>query len=185
MSGRTQTVSLGLSRYFCVPNIPGVTEIIDTSAGGKAYGLARLVGMGLSVPPAFVVRNARAEDFPNDLDRRYQDLGEVPVAVRSSALGEDGDDASFAGQYDTVLNVRGATELRQAIQDHYHFLNQNENMQLRQHRMFTQRVYREAIDILAQSLIHDAGTQTSARLRQVISRKITPTQAARKLLSKN
>ena len=93
-----------------------LSEITDTSAGGKAYGLARLVGMGLSVPPAFVVRNASSKDFPHDLDRRYQDLGEGLVAVRSSALGEDGDDASFAGQYDTVLNVEGVTELRQAIQ---------------------------------------------------------------------
>ena len=93
-----------------------LAEITDASAGGKAYGLARLLAMGLPVPPAFVLRNASGESFPEGLDQSYRDLGKEEVAVRSSALGEDGSDASFAGQYDTVLNVRGPQQLREAIQ---------------------------------------------------------------------
>ena len=93
-----------------------LADITDASAGGKAYGLARLLGMGLPVPPAFVLRNASGESFPEGLDQCYRDLGKEEVAVRSSALGEDGSEASFAGQYDTVLNVRGPQQLREAIQ---------------------------------------------------------------------
>ena len=40
---------------------------------------------------------------------------EFAVAVRSSATAEDLPDASFAGQYETVLEVRGEDNLRAAI----------------------------------------------------------------------
>ncbi len=84
--------------------------------GGKAHGLARLRGMGLRVPDAVVLVGARPGALPPDLDSQLASLGDVPLAVRSSALGEDGDTASFAGQYETVLDVRGPEALRRAIE---------------------------------------------------------------------
>jgi phosphohistidine swiveling domain-containing protein len=45
----------------------------------------------------------------------YADLGRPPVAVRSSATAEDLADASFAGQQDTYLNVRGEEALIDAV----------------------------------------------------------------------
>ena len=97
--------------------ILSLEEITDDTVGGKAYGLARLVAMGMSVPPAFVIRDAQSGRYPADLDHRYRELGHAAVAVRSSATGEDGIDASFAGQYDSVLNVSGGEDLRKAV-DH-------------------------------------------------------------------
>jgi pyruvate,water dikinase len=41
--------------------------------------------------------------------------GSPPVAVRSSAIGEDGQTASFAGQYETFLNIVGTEALHQAV----------------------------------------------------------------------
>ncbi len=43
--------------------------------------------------------------------------GEPPVAVRSSALGEDSQDATFAGQQETYLWVRGVDHVCDALRD--------------------------------------------------------------------
>jgi pyruvate,water dikinase len=48
---------------------------------------------------------------------RYGDLGEPAVAVRSSALGEDSQEATFAGQQETYLWVRGAEAVCDAVRD--------------------------------------------------------------------
>ncbi|MDZ4268925.1 MAG: PEP/pyruvate-binding domain-containing protein [Mycobacterium sp.] len=45
----------------------------------------------------------------------YTELGEGPMAVRSSATAEDLPEASFAGQQDTVLNVVGTRPLCDAV----------------------------------------------------------------------
>lgn len=59
----------------------------------------------------------------DEIGRRYAELAaeagieEPPVAVRSSALGEDSQDATFAGQQETYLWVRGADHVCDAVRD--------------------------------------------------------------------
>jgi pyruvate,water dikinase len=58
-----------------------------------------------------------------ELTSRYDELAEAagvpdpPVAVRSSALGEDSQDATFAGQQETYLWVRGVRHVCDAVRD--------------------------------------------------------------------
>jgi pyruvate, water dikinase len=47
----------------------------------------------------------------------YRDIGQGPVAVRSSATAEDLAEASFAGQQDTYLNVQGEAHVLRALQN--------------------------------------------------------------------
>lgn len=50
------------------------------------------------------------------IEAAYRELGEGPVAVRSSATAEDLAEASFAGQQSTYLNIEGAAEVVDAVQ---------------------------------------------------------------------
>jgi pyruvate,water dikinase len=89
-------------------------ELRAEEEGGKAIGLARLRAIGAPVPPALVIPVSAggvlsAEEAAVVVAR----LGE-PLAVRSSAVGEDAADRSAAGQFETRLGVRAA-ELPEAV----------------------------------------------------------------------
>jgi pyruvate, water dikinase len=112
-------------------------------AGGKGASLARMSELGLPVPPGFVVpadclaaavdpealraalpdhRKAQAivaaAHPPRSIAEAYAALGdEPPVAVRSSACAEDSEAASYAGQQETYLYVRGAGEVLARVRD--------------------------------------------------------------------
>ena len=94
-------------------------EVTDDRYGGKAAGLAQLRRLGLPVPVGFVIADATewvSTDDAGECFSRMAAVGAVPVAVRSSAVGEDGDDQSFAGQYDTVLGVNSVDDFAAAVQ---------------------------------------------------------------------
>ena len=53
----------------------------------------------------FILNRDLPEDLVSQIQDAYQALGKSTVSVRSSATVEDMKDASFAGQYDSFLNV--------------------------------------------------------------------------------
>ena len=80
--------------------------------GGKGAGLVRLLHHGARVPPFVVLPPDMA---PESIEQAVAKLGDVLLAVRSSAVGEDGAEHSFAGQYVSVLGVHGFTSVLTAI----------------------------------------------------------------------
>jgi len=66
-----------------------------------------------------LIRHAQfPDDLKNEIQKAYMDLckqygSEVDVAVRSSATAEDLPDASFAGQQETYLNIKGVNDYKQ------------------------------------------------------------------------
>jgi phosphohistidine swiveling domain-containing protein len=80
--------------------------------GSKAFNLAQLAAAGLPVPPGFVVPEEAFLDWDAAAPAVTQaatELGAPAVAVRSSGVAEDLPGASYAGMYETVLNVEPAS----------------------------------------------------------------------------
>lgn len=77
-------------------------------AGGKGAALARMINAGFRVPGGFVITTA-AKTMNKGLKAEvlvaFDSLGAKKVAVRSSAVAEDGAKDAWAGQMDTFLNV--------------------------------------------------------------------------------
>jgi len=89
-----------------------VDAVHDANVGGKARALASASEAGLPVPPFFVVTASQAGntatrvgDGQAMLDAALGLLGDTTFAVRSSALDEDAVRQSFAGQFDSVIDV--------------------------------------------------------------------------------
>ena len=95
----------------------GLGEKVQSLLSGlQVANLAALAERGLAIRHAIT-----AAEIPNDLRNAivsaYAQLGDgavADVAVRSSATAEDLPDASFAGQQETYLNVRGTAALLDA-----------------------------------------------------------------------
>jgi pyruvate,water dikinase len=89
--------------------------------GGKAAKLSTALRAGLPVPPGFALSTTHVEAIANSHEETVNHLRESftalkgACAVRSSAIGEDSDSASFAGQHLTLLNVRHEDEIVSAV----------------------------------------------------------------------
>lgn len=124
-----------------VPADPFIVSFDDARAldrsevGGKAAVLARMRQAGFPVPDGYVftaramLRHVSGLETPTseavatrplDAELRAaveEAAGRVagPLAVRSSGIDEDGDHASHAGQYSTILDIEGTDALDEAL----------------------------------------------------------------------
>jgi phosphoenolpyruvate synthase/pyruvate phosphate dikinase len=90
---------------------PLIKAIDARQFGGKAANLAKLLQNDIPVPSGIAVGlSAFNDDGSLDVEARHQIEGSLSAeklyAVRSSALAEDAEGASWAGQFETFLNTK-------------------------------------------------------------------------------
>nr|WBO77322.1 PEP-utilizing enzyme [Streptomyces sp. SBE_14.2] len=112
-------VALGLAPAYGPATVPLREPLaaVVAKAGSKAANLARAAGAGLPVLPGFVIPY-QAQGDPHSLRRAWQALsdgGSRPLVVRSSSPQEDTEESSLAGQFASVLDVRGWQDFRTAV----------------------------------------------------------------------
>ncbi len=128
-----------MSGEALVSALDRVTRADALRVGHKAANLGELAGAGFPVPPGYVLTTvaygrfldaanlapdraaalALSAPMPPEVLEALEEvagkLGDGPWAVRSSATAEDLAEASFAGQYETVLGVQGCEALARAV----------------------------------------------------------------------
>ena len=87
----------------------------ENSAGAKAYHLSKMMKLDYPVPEGFVIlsnafdhfaenKTELSPDFLNELETELKTIGAEKYMVRSSAIGEDGAESSFAGQLSSFIS---------------------------------------------------------------------------------
>jgi pyruvate,water dikinase len=126
-------------REFIADN--GLGEVISQALGELAGGKAALAETGAAIRRA-IQRGEWREATARAIMAAYAELcrragqEEVDVAVRSSATAEDLPDASFAGQQETYLNIRGDAALLDACKRCYASLFTDRAISYRQAKGF-------------------------------------------------
>jgi pyruvate,water dikinase len=134
-----------------------LAEAADASQyGAKAVGLGEAARAGLLIPPGVALSGDIVDAIVSGDTGALARVMELvralptPLAVRSSAVDEDGADASFAGQHLTLLNVRTVDDLRVALEEIWWSANSDSAITYRQRvGLFT----RPSIGVVVQSLL--------------------------------
>ncbi len=124
--------------------------------GSKAVGLGQAIRDELPVPPGVALAGPTVEAVASGDERVIEQVARLvrplggPLAVRSSAVDEDGAEASFAGQHLTLLNVPGANELSSALSEIWWSANSDSAITYRQRvGLFT----RPSVGVVVQVLL--------------------------------
>jgi pyruvate,water dikinase len=127
--------------YWLFVEANGLKDKMAAALADLAAGRASLAETGAAIRDA-VRRGVWPEDLASAIVASYRDLCErigredVDVAVRSSATAEDLPDASFAGQQESYLNIRGEAALLDACRRCYASLFTDRAISYRQAKGF-------------------------------------------------
>ncbi len=150
-----------------------INSVLD---GLDVDNIAALADAGKSIR-GWIVDTPLPDRLTKELSRSWKEMSggkDIAVAVRSSATAEDLPDASFAGQQETFLNVRGIDHLIEAVHQVFASLYNDRAIAYRVHQGFDHSLVALSVGIqhMVRSDIGSAGVMftldTESGFRDVV-----------------
>ncbi|MFX0026067.1 MAG: PEP/pyruvate-binding domain-containing protein [Candidatus Hermodarchaeota archaeon] len=99
-----------------------------------------------------VIRSSLPIELENEIKAKYSQFDSFRVAIRSSAIAEDLPTASFAGQYDSYLNIKGQEQILDHIKKCYASLWTERAISYRRKNKISHKQLK--IAVIVQRMIH-------------------------------
>ncbi|MEE9322399.1 MAG: PEP/pyruvate-binding domain-containing protein [Granulosicoccus sp.] len=138
---------------------------LPESTGKKAARLGEMIEAGFNVPDGFVFTSQitnRSRQNPHaalmteaqekQLDKLWKNLSAKRVAVRSSGANEDGEDNSFAGVYESILNIT-RDGLESAVREVYASLCSDRSTAYTQHANGSNNIDEDQGGVVVQKMV--------------------------------
>ncbi|MCJ7834549.1 PEP-utilizing enzyme [Cuneatibacter sp. NSJ-177] len=104
----TTSYKIFVEKNHIQPHINKLLDGIDSNNTSQLENVSTQIGM-------LFHNGEMPQEVSDAIKTAYAELGNIAVAVRSSATAEDLPDASFAGQQETYLNIQGENEVLDAV----------------------------------------------------------------------
>ena len=104
----TTSYKIFVEKNHIQPHINKLLDGIDSNNTSQLENVSTQIGM-------LFHNGEMPQEVSDAIKTAYAGLGNIAVAVRSSATAEDLPDASFAGQQETYLNIQGENEVLDAV----------------------------------------------------------------------
>ncbi|MCU1920435.1 PEP-utilizing enzyme [Enterococcus faecium] len=104
----TASYKIFVEKNHIQPHINKLLDGIDFNNTSQLENVSTQIGM-------LFHNGEMPQEVSDAIKTAYAGLGNIAVAVRSSATAEDLPDASFAGQQETYLNIQGENEVLDAV----------------------------------------------------------------------
>ena len=106
----------------------------DNFLGGKGFTLGLMKNAGFPIPDGLILTEMPdSEKEWNEILSWWKKQSSHKLAIRSSAVGEDSNEQSFAGQNSSYLNIKNENEIKTSIKNCFQSMYKKSSALYREH----------------------------------------------------
>ncbi len=126
----------------------------DSFLGGKGFALGLMKNAGFPVPDGLILTDvpSSAEEW-SQIFSWWKKSGSPKLAIRSSAVGEDSSEQSFAGQNSTYLNIETEGGIKKAILNCFQSMYKKSSSLYREH-FLKEKAHDSKMNVVLQIMVN-------------------------------